>query len=167
MKKAVFLLVILLWISPCFAKRKPKFAFDHTGTITYHIPPRRYALEGRTDLYESGDYVCAGGDEHHAPDCRKISEWFFRDPVSIDISLEDSTKISIKALEECPFDIGSRYVNLCSIIAGLEAITGSNADPILHYDGDVAEFRYGFVNGAVVYDPHLPKLISSNATASK
>jgi hypothetical protein len=49
--------------------------YDHVGKMTFTPGVKKNLLDGRDDVYYSGDYACVGGDEHHAPNCDKLEMW--------------------------------------------------------------------------------------------
>jgi hypothetical protein len=102
----VLLVIATLAASPALAKKKPPVSYDHTATMTYHDSKVRNLLDGRTDLYYSGDYTCTPGSEHFAPDCRLYRDWFHTDVVSyIEIVLENGETIVVTdSVCEAPAD---------------------------------------------------------------
>jgi len=71
----------LAWIVVAAALLVPSAQADkynHIGTLESHAPKMKDLIEGRTDLYYAGEYICTPGSEHYAPDCRKITDWFVK-----------------------------------------------------------------------------------------
>lgn len=152
MKKVVFLLVVLLGISPCFAKRKPKLTYDHVGKITYHIGLVKDHSSDFSDWYESGEHICVGGDEHHAPLCLKSEDWVYRDKLSIDVSLEDGTQMTFTSLD-CPSQSFANH-DFCNVMESLARLSRSRKDSMLPRDGDVEKFRYLLSDGDIFMEVH-------------
>jgi hypothetical protein len=159
MKNALLLLLLtsLLAISPCFAKRKPKLIYDHIGKLTYHAGHVKYIPEGRTDVYEVGEYTCLGGDEHHAPDCNKDENWYVWDKEpSYEVSLDDGRIITLGWLSGSVCDLPATTSNLCLLISPFPqkaSLVGLSLSRVPD-DGAVAEFRYGLIDGGVVVEVH-------------
>jgi hypothetical protein len=69
-----------------------------TGKILYTNLIMASGLDGvpESDRYYSGDYICVGGDDHHAPTCRTRHEWSYeKSPAQASLRLEDGTVITI------------------------------------------------------------------------
>lgn len=96
MKNGAALLLIGFLCLPAFARKKEKLAFTHSGEVVAHAATARFLLDGRDDLFYSGDYVCLPGDEHHAPDCARYADWMVDDKFAyIEVHLDDSSTIII------------------------------------------------------------------------
>ena len=93
--------VFVLLVSPASARKKQPLSY-HEATVAYHGPRMRNLIEGRTDLYYSGDYVCTPGSEHYAPDCRKTTDWWITESESYaEVVLEDHTILIVTSSVPC------------------------------------------------------------------
>lgn len=106
MKKLLVIMAALFILSSAaLAKKKqklPEFTYDRTGQIIHHAEVRRYALDGRNDLYNSGDYICTPGDEHNAPTCQTYVDWFVTAKAAYDEVLLDDGSVLIIPLTAHP-----------------------------------------------------------------
>ena len=91
MKKIVILFLACACVSQGHAEK-----YDHSGTMEYQAGKVKNLIEGRTDLYYAGDYICTPGSEHYAPDCRKSTEWWVTEEESYtSVILDDGTTIIV------------------------------------------------------------------------
>jgi hypothetical protein len=100
MKKLTLMMLLMLMLAPSATAKKSKY--NHAATMTHHGAKVTSLIEGRKDLYYSGDYICTPGSDQYAPDCRLQSDWFVVDAVSYDdVLLEDGSQIIISPEPEC------------------------------------------------------------------
>jgi hypothetical protein len=90
--------------------------YDHVGKMVYYPGKMKNLLEGRNDVYHAGDYDCLPGDEHNAPDCRKLIEWkvWEQKPKTV-FTLEDGKTLEEVETVICPYDD-----NFCQLASNWE-----------------------------------------------
>lgn len=152
--KSLFFVILLLVSTNAFCKKKPK-PVEHIGQMTYHAETFHSLLEGRSDLFEDGDYVCLPGDEHHAPTCKTRADWIVTDAFGyVEIKLDDGSTVVVTdnpgpGLEDQkhePWSHGNDTTTLRSRWEPVKAAplfqVARDWEPFLA-DGNVHTFRYG------------------------
>lgn len=121
--------------------------FNHVGKMEFQPGVLIDELKGRNDLWYDGEYICIPGDEHHAPTCKKRTEWwhYALEPKTI-FTLEDGKRME-ESLVSC-----NELQDLFCVIA-LNWKTARLLDDSLTLD---ASARTGTFLYRVVIDKHHP-----------
>jgi hypothetical protein len=64
--------IVLMLLMVASVLAEDKYPLSMTAVFT---PGKIATLHKADEMYHSGDYDCARGDEHNAPECHTVGEW--------------------------------------------------------------------------------------------